>query len=166
MAQLSSPWASFPSPGKLVADRADPKRLWGSEEVGEPPSFLLCSPPGFDFKLHYCCFWKEKINQNCYGPSCFLASLLAQFPSISFLSFVLSFPLFLPPSPPYFPSFSPQLTHLPLLLIRLSLLLLPHLLLLYSPSPSCSLSLSPTPLSLCPSSLPPSLPVFSSLPII
>jgi len=60
VAQLSSPWASFPSPGKWVADRADPKPLWGGKEVGEPPSFLLCSPADFDFKLYYCCFWKEK----------------------------------------------------------------------------------------------------------
>ena len=130
MAQLSSPWVSFPSPGKWVADSADPPLVWGGEEVGNLQA--SCCALLLTLTLNYttAASGKKKKQKTCYGPSSFLAYLLAQFPS-NLLSFVLSFPSFLPPSPPYFPSFSPQLTHLPLLLILLSLLLLPHLLPLF-----------------------------------
>ena len=158
VAQLSSPWASFPSLGKWVADRAVRKLLWGGEEGGEPPSFL----PTLTLNYTTAASGKKKTTKTARALLPFLPLCLLSF--LPFPSFVLSFPSFLPPSLPYFPSFSPQLTHLPLLLL-LSLLLPPHLLPLYSPSASCCLSVSPIPLSLLPSSLPPFLPVFCSLPI-
>ena len=98
-------------------------------------------PANFDFKLYYCCFWKEKNNKNRYGPSSFLASLLAQFPSISFIcpffplvppslpslfSFLFS-PAY-PPSPPP-PFITPPSSSSPSSLLSFCLLLslcLPH----------------------------------------
>ena len=114
VAQLSSPWASFPSPGKWVADSADPPLVWGGEETGNLPA--SCCARLLTSTLNYTAAASgKKRKRPAMGLLPFLPIYLLNFLPISFhLSFLSprsSLPpllIFLPflPNLPTFPSSS------------------------------------------------------------